>query len=167
MRKPSGTPAIDLNPVEDLLSDITSQILSLKSLPKLALTPVHTSIVANLAIAKAQIDTAEQQLTVMEGTAPTAFKIQEDGMLAIIRRYERVVDMYSTATGTFVTKASKAVESLVVVDDGGVSNSELLQLHDRIIDAQDQQLDSLSGLLGRHKIIGEAISTELDIQVLS
>jgi hypothetical protein len=46
-----------------------------------------------------------------------------------------------------------------------LNNHELIQLHERIIDQQDTQLDSLSELLKKHKQIGEMISTELDTQV--
>lgn len=46
-----------------------------------------------------------------------------------------------------------------------LANNELLALHERIIDSQDQQLDSLSLLIGRQRDIGEAIAEELESQV--
>jgi syntaxin 8 len=81
---------------------------------------------------------------------------EERELLDFNKRYERL-DQMALTIGDAVIPVEDKYEQL--------NNHELIQLHERIIEQQDTQLDSLSDLLQKHKQIGEMISQELDTQV--
>ncbi|KAF8934727.1 hypothetical protein BGZ47_010233 [Haplosporangium gracile] len=61
------------------------------------------------------------------------------------------------------SKIVRFSENEVEVDN--LDNSQMLQLHQRIMDDQDQNLDRLSESLGRQREIGLTMNDELDLQV--
>ncbi|KAG0304582.1 hypothetical protein BGZ97_001422, partial [Linnemannia gamsii] len=61
------------------------------------------------------------------------------------------------------SKIVRFSENEVEVDN--LDNSQMLQLHQRIMDDQDQNLDRLSESLGRQREIGLTINDELESQV--
>jgi syntaxin 8 len=80
----------------------------------------------------------------------------ERELLDFNKRFERL-DQMAMTMGDAVIPVEDKYEQL--------NNHELIQLHERIIEQQDTQLDSLADLLHKHKQIGEMISHELDTQV--
>ncbi|KAJ2993530.1 Syntaxin-8 [Globomyces sp. JEL0801] len=109
----------------------------------------------------------------MNGSTQKLREIESE-LLDQSKQLDRLQSMYNEEIGLVYkpmnkisTLAKKALETPNEFSrsNSELGNGELLQLHERILNNQDAQLDSLAELLGRQKKIGEMISNELDVQI--
>ncbi|OAD77767.1 hypothetical protein PHYBLDRAFT_141629 [Phycomyces blakesleeanus NRRL 1555(-)] len=157
----------------DLLADNTLSIIfernKLKDL-KLNYEKYEATINKNLAKLKEGIKTLEQQLSAEEETGATNTNDDEDKLVQIqvkLNKLEVLLggDEASARDILLGNKRGKTVRFSsphMEVDPSDLENGQILQLQQRVIQDQDDDLDQLSLVIGRHRELGLLIGDELE-----
>ncbi|KAI7863490.1 hypothetical protein BDF14DRAFT_1843700 [Spinellus fusiger] len=156
----------------DLQADNTLSVVfernRLKSL-KLNYDKYEATIEKNLIKLKDGIKTLEQELSLEEQKGTTNTKDNEDTLIQLqvkMNRLEALLGDEDSARDILLgNKKDKTVRFLqphMLVDPNDLENGQILQLQQRVIEDQDQNLDQLSLVIGRHRELGLMIGDELE-----
>jgi DNA-binding transcriptional regulator YbjK len=115
-------------------------------------------ISSNLVKIEHLLEAFEKRLSVLEETSNDT-KEEEKTLLNLQQKFERLEQ-------TFLAFPKEQQEQQQYeIETDGLDDQELLIMHDQIMKHQDYQLDALSGLINKQKILGEAINDELEVQI--
>ncbi|KAJ3270280.1 hypothetical protein HDV01_000395 [Terramyces sp. JEL0728] len=161
---------MDFTHTNELISDITTLFYERKRLVNAtgSTAEIDQKIQSQVQTVSNLINQHEVELTALEesGKCPAnQLRDLESELLSSSKQFDRIQTMVDSELGTSSTRKPIKETFLADTQHENLDNHELLQLHERIINQQDAQLDSLADLLTRQKQIGEMISNELDVQV--
>ncbi|KAG1168889.1 hypothetical protein G6F70_008840 [Rhizopus microsporus] len=159
----------------DLLADNTLSVIfernRLKDL-KLDVEKYETNIQKNLSQLKDGIQQLEQQLSEEEQTDTTKdTKVDEDKLIQLQLKVDKLEALLSNQTDPaardlLLGNNHKKSPRFTPIDTSQMENSQILQLQQRIIDDQDQDLDHLSEAIRRQRELGLMIGDELETHAI-
>ncbi|CEI88428.1 hypothetical protein RMCBS344292_02818 [Rhizopus microsporus] len=159
----------------DLLADNTLSVIfernRLKDL-KLDVEKYETNIQKNLSQLKDGIQQLEQQLSEEEQTDTTKdTKADEDKLIQLQLKVDKLEALLGNQTDPaardlLLGNNHKKSPRFTPIDTSQMENSQILQLQQRIIDDQDQDLDHLSEAIRRQRELGLMIGDELETHAI-
>ncbi|KAJ3261192.1 hypothetical protein HK103_006501 [Boothiomyces macroporosus] len=160
---------MDFSKTNELIADITTLFYERKRLVNTSASTfeIDQKITVNVSTVNELINKHEAELSSLEegGNSVDQLRELESELLTLSKQFDRIQVMVDSELGTSTARKPIKESFLAETQHENLDNHELLQLHERIINQQDAQLDSLAELLTRQKQIGEMISNELDVQV--
>ena len=131
----------------------------------------NPSISSDLQEIRNLIGICEQQLTELELQGDQHEYEQE--LLLLNKKYGRLEELVRRKL--IPTTANVSQPNLTAIENhvnegtdnslNSLNNHEILDIHEKLINDQDQHLEKLSKVIGRQKEIGQLITNELDSQV--
>ncbi|KAG1445672.1 hypothetical protein G6F46_010743 [Rhizopus delemar] len=160
----------------DLIADNTLSVLfernRLKDL-KLDVEKYETNVQKNLTQLKQGIQTLEQQLSEQEQTNTAKdTKTEENKLIALQVKVDRLEVLVSgnaadsTTRELLLNNKNNNPPRFNPIDANHLENSQILQLQQRIMDDQDQDLDDLSDAILRQRELGLLIGEELETHAI-
>ncbi|KAG1057576.1 hypothetical protein G6F43_000590 [Rhizopus delemar] len=160
----------------DLIADNTLSVLfernRLKEL-KLDVEKYETNVQKNLTQLKQGIQTLEQQLSEQEQTNTAKdTKTEENKLIALQVKVDRLEVLVSgnaadsTTRELLLNNKNNNPPRFNPIDANHLENSQILQLQQRIMDDQDQDLDDLSDAILRQRELGLLIGEELETHAI-
>ncbi|KAJ3314954.1 hypothetical protein HDV04_004754 [Boothiomyces sp. JEL0838] len=161
---------MDFSKTNELIADITTLFYERKRLVNTSVSTfeIDQKITVNVSTVNELINKHEAELSSLEESGKCSvnqLRELESELLTLSKQFDRIQVMVDSELGTSTARKPIKESFLAETQHEDLDNHELLQLHERIINQQDAQLDSLAELLTRQKQIGEMISNELDVQV--
>ncbi|RCH87859.1 hypothetical protein CU098_009674, partial [Rhizopus stolonifer] len=156
----------------DLLADNTLPIVfernRLKEL-KLNVDKYEANVNKNLTQLREGIQVLEQQLSEQEQTGAKNTKSDEDKLIQLQVKVDKLDALFGLKEASDARKillgdkrGKNTSVKFTSIDMDDVENGQILQLQQRIIDDQDQDLDHLSETIRRQRELGLLIGDELE-----